>query len=147
MESLLQLECPSRPSLRYFTADHNRRGAMSFREAVAALEVRFVEGYQRGDAAASVGGYAEDAVYLTNGKPPARGRKAIEALVDEDIASGLRVFGLTPFHMESAGDLGYVLETCRTSAGDVTTMLILRRDESAAWRIAAEAVVETTPAA
>jgi ketosteroid isomerase-like protein len=120
---------------------------MSFREAVAALEVRFVEGYQRGDAAASVGGYTEDAVYLTNGKPPARGRKAIEALVDEDIASGLRVFGLTPFHMESAGDLGYVLETCRTSAGDVTTMLVLRRDDSGAWRISAEAVVETTPAA
>jgi len=120
---------------------------MSFREAVAALEARFVGGYQRGDAAASVGGYAEDAIYLTRGKPPARGRKAIEALVAEDIASGLQVFSLTSFHMENAGDLGYVLETCRTSAGDATTMLVLRRDASGAWRIAAEAAVETTPAA
>jgi hypothetical protein len=52
--------------------------------------------------------------------------------------------------MESAGDLGYVLETCKTSAGDVTTMLVLRRDEAGTWRISAEAVVETewtTPAA
>lgn len=120
---------------------------MSFREAVAGLEALFLEAYQRGDAAASVGGYAEDAVYLTRGKPPAHGRTAIAALAAEDIASGLQVFSLTPLHMESAGDLGYVLETCKTSAGDVTTMLVVRRDASGAWRIAAEAVVETTPAA
>ncbi len=116
---------------------------MSFREAIAALEARFLEAYQRGDAAASVGGYADDAIYLTRGRPPARGRKAIEALTAEDIASGLQVFSLTPLHMESAGNLGYVLETCRTSTGDVTTMLMLRRDEGGAWRISAEAVVET----
>lgn len=119
---------------------------MSFREAVAGLEALFLEAYQRGDSAASVGGYAEDAVYLTRGKPPVRGRTAIAALAAEDIASGLQVFSLTPFHLESAGDLGYVLETCKTSAGDVTTMLVVRRDASGTWRIAAEAVVETTPA-
>ena len=116
---------------------------MSFREAVTALEAQFLEAYRRGDAAASVGGYADDAVYLTCGKPPVRGRKAIEALTAEDIASGLQVTSLTPFHMESSDDLGYVLETCRTSAGDVTTMLVLRRDHGGAWRISAEAVVAT----
>jgi ketosteroid isomerase-like protein len=120
---------------------------MSFREAVTVLEAQFLEAYQRGDAAASVAGYADDAIYLTRGQPPARGRKAIETLAAEDIASGLQVFRLAPFHMESAGDLGYVLETCKTSAGEVTTMLVLRRDEAGTWRISAEAVVETIPAA
>ena len=59
----------------------------------------------------------------------------------EDIASGLRITSLTPFLAESSGDLGYVLETCRTSAGEVTTMLALRRDQNGTWRISAEAIV------
>ena len=114
---------------------------MSFRDAVAALEARFLEAYQRCDAAASVSDFADDAVYLAPGKPPVRGRRAIEAVTAEDIASGLRITSLTPFLAESSGDLGYVLETCRTSAGEVMTMLALRRDQNGTWRISAEAIV------
>ena len=114
---------------------------MTFEDAVVALEERFLAAYQRGDAEASVSGYTEDAVFLASGKPPARGRKAIEAATADDLASGLKIFSLTAFHTETSGDLGYVLETCKTSAGEATTMLVLRRDRDGAWRICAEAVV------
>jgi ketosteroid isomerase-like protein len=116
---------------------------MAFADEVAALEARFLEAYQRGDAAASVDVYTEDAVYVTPGKPPVRGRKAIEAVTTEDIVSGLKITSLNAFHTEKSGDLGYVLETCSTSADDVTTMLALRRDPAGGWRICAEAIVAT----
>ena len=51
------------------------------------------------------------------------------------------ISSLTPFHIEQAGGLAYVLEICSTSAGPATTMLVLRRDGAGAWRICAEAVV------
>ena len=114
---------------------------MAFQDEVAALEARFLEAYQRGDAAASVEGYADDAVYLSPGKPPVRGRSAIEAMTADDIASGLKITGLAAFRAERSGDLGYVLETCNTSAGEVRTMLALRREPGGAWRISAEAIV------
>ena len=114
---------------------------MTFQEEVSALEARFLEAYQRGDAAASVDVYTDDAVYLTTGSPPVVGRRAIEAVTAEDIATGLQIVRLVAFHTERSGDLGYVLENCSTSAGEVTTMLALRRDRSGAWRISAEAIV------
>ena len=114
---------------------------MALHQEVAALEARFLAAYQRGDAAAAADVYTEDATYLTPGKTPVRGRPAIAAATAEDIASGLKITSLTPFHIEQAGDLAYVLENCSTSAGPATTMLVLRRDGAGAWRICAEAVV------
>ena len=114
---------------------------MAFQDDVIALEARFLAAYRCGDAPASADVYTEDAVFLTPGKPPLRGRKAIEALTAEDILSGLEITSLTAFHTECSGDLGYMLETCSTSAGDVTTMLVLRRESSGAWRVSAEAIV------
>lgn len=114
---------------------------MVFRDEVVALEGRFLVAYQRGDATASAEVYTEDAVYLTAGKPPLRGRQAIEAVTAQDIASGLKIEQLTPFHTEASGDLGYVLETFSSSAGDGTTMLALRRGKDGVWRISAEAIL------
>lgn len=114
---------------------------MTLDEEVAALEARFLAAYQRGDAVAAAEVYTEDATFLTPGKTPFRGRPAIVAATAEDIDSGLKITSLTPFHIEQAGDLAYVLETCDTNAGPATTMLVLRRDGAGAWRICAEAVV------
>ena len=114
---------------------------MTLDEEVAALEARFLAAYQRGDATAAAEVYTEDATYLTPGKTPIRGRPAIATVTADDIASGLQITSLTPFHIEQAGGLAYVLEICSTSAGPATTMLVLRRDGAGAWRICAEAVV------
>jgi ketosteroid isomerase-like protein len=114
---------------------------MEFEDQVAAVEARFLEAYRRGDAAASVDVYTDDAVYLTPGRPAVRGRKAIEAVTADDIAAGLEIAALTPYHMERSGDLGYVLENCDTSAGVAMTMLALRRGQDGRWRICAEAIV------
>jgi len=114
---------------------------MAFQDQVAALEARFLEAYQRGDAAASVDVYTDDAVFLMPGRTAVRGRKAIEAVTAEDIASGLKISRMTAFRAEQAGDLGYVLETLDTSAGNFMTMLALRRDDSGTWRVCAEAIV------
>lgn len=112
---------------------------MAFRDEVIALEARFLEAYQRGDAAASAGVYTDDAVYMVPGMAPVHGRGAIEAATARDIASGLKITRLTAFHTEASGDLGYALETYSSSAGDGTAMLTYRRDAGGAWRICAEA--------
>lgn len=116
---------------------------MAFGDDVAALEKRFLEAYQRGDAAASADVYTEDAVYMVPGITPVRGRSAIEAVTARDIASGLKITRLTAFHAEASGDLGYALETYSSSAGDGTAMLTYRRDASGQWRICAEAFLAT----
>jgi uncharacterized protein (TIGR02246 family) len=79
---------------------------MAFQDEVAALEARFLEAYQRGDAAASTEVYTDDVVYLAPGRPPVRGRRAIEAATAEEIANGLKITSLAAYHTESSGDLG-----------------------------------------
>ena len=112
---------------------------MSFHDEVVALEQRFLDAFARGDAAACANVYTEDAVYLVPGMEPIRGRSAIIAATERELASGLEITRLTAFHTEASGDLGYALETYSSSAGDGTAMLTYRRDAGGAWRICAEA--------
>ena len=98
-----------------------------------------------GDAAAAAALYQDDAIEMPPGKPPVRGRAAIEAYYRE-LFSGCRFTGFTLTHEElrAAGDVGYAVGvsrvTLRPGGGppvhDTGKYLVVLKRAGTAWKVA-----------
>jgi hypothetical protein len=114
--------------------------ALTFRNQLDALSVKFVADYRLGDALACTDAYTKDGLLLLPNLAPIRGRTEIAAALTASIDGGLEVSGITT--MESGADekYGYAIQTVHTSRGNQIVMLALRCDHGI-WRVCAEAVM------
>ena len=67
---------------------------MSIREIREAMNARYLEAFNRGEAAACADLYAEDAAFLLSGSHPVRSRQAIQALHQRFIEAGVKMVSL-----------------------------------------------------
>jgi uncharacterized protein (TIGR02246 family) len=98
-----------------------------------------------GDAAAAAALYRDDAIEMPPGKPPIRGRAAIEAYYRE-LFSRCRFtdFTLTHEELRAAGDVGYAVGVSRVTlapAGgppvhDTGKYLVVLKRSGGGWRVA-----------
>lgn len=118
----------------------------SDRAAITQLRNTFVEHELRGDRRAQAELYTLDAVLLEPNAPLFRGRRAIRAGLEEfDVR--LRAFTLQSLTVDGGGSLAYdrgryALEYFDPAAGANASergnyLMVLRRQEDGAWRIAA----------
>jgi uncharacterized protein (TIGR02246 family) len=108
------------------------------------------QAFEQGDAARIAAFYAEDAVFITPGRPPARGREAVLRVFEEDLANPGFSLSLTVERTEAAGsgDLAYVRGAFRATfavpgserPGEVagSYLQILRRRGDGPWLVAAD---------
>jgi uncharacterized protein (TIGR02246 family) len=98
-----------------------------------------------GDAAAAAALYRDDAIEMPPGKPPVRGRAAIEAYYRE-LFSGCRFveFNFKNEQAQASGEVGYVVGVSRVSltpAGgppvhEAGKYLVVLKRSGGAWRVA-----------
>ena len=87
------------------------RQAETFPQAIPRLNRESIAAFNRGDAATCAGFYAEDATLLLPDRPPVKGRKAIQACLEEISASGVELVPVKPIEIISSGDMGCVAGT------------------------------------
>ena len=80
---------------------------MDARQAIEAINAEFIDAYNRGDAAATMTGYAEDCAMLAPNQPTVRGKPAIEALFKGMIEEVGGKANFEIVEVVEAGDLAY----------------------------------------
>jgi uncharacterized protein (TIGR02246 family) len=113
---------------------------MTFREAVEALDARYLDASKRHDATGAAAGFTEDGVYLEAGSEPVHGRAAIAAALAALWKSGIEDTGTTILKAEADGNFGYAIASVETSKGSGMCLRVLRRDRGR-WGICAEAFI------
>ena len=76
------------------------RQAEKFRQAISRLNLESIAAFNRGEAAACAGFYAEDATMLLPHRPPIKGRKAIEDCLRDYAASGVKLMPVEPAEID-----------------------------------------------
>jgi uncharacterized protein (TIGR02246 family) len=118
----------------------------------ALMESRILQDLQealdRGDAERAASFYAEDALFVTSGRPPVEGRKAVQRVFEEDFrAPGFKlVLAVERVEVAASDDMAVVRGTFTVSFGtpDQGTPFeargryaqVLRSDADQQWRVA-----------
>jgi uncharacterized protein (TIGR02246 family) len=101
--------------------------------------------------------YAEDAMFLTPGRPAVQGRDAVERMMIEDLNDPGFGLALTvqASHVAASGDLGYARGTLRLSftnpqTGEVGSIAanylqVFRKDGDGSWKVIED--ISSPPAA
>ena len=86
-------------------------------DAVKAVADSYVKATLAGDAKAIAALYTEDAVEMPPNQPMIKGRAAIQAYYEKEMASGMKVNSFTLTHLDThaAGERGYDVGTYRQS--------------------------------
>ncbi len=113
---------------------------MSIREDREAMNARYVEAFNRGDAAACADLYAEDAAFLLSGSHPLRGRQAIQALHQRFIEAGVKMISLDTLDVEAHGDLAYAIVAYATEEESGKALLVMKRQPDGSWKTQIESV-------
>ena len=113
---------------------------MSIRETREAMNARYAEAFNRGDAAACADLYAEDAAFLLSGSHPVRGRQAIQALHQRFIEAGVKMVSLDTLDIESHGDLAYAIVAYATQEESGKALLVMKRQPDGSWKTQVESV-------
>jgi len=112
--------------------------------AVRGVADAYAAAMRAGDAHAAAAVFAEDAIEMPPGKPPVRGRSAIEAYY-AGLFRSVRFLDFTLSHSEvrTAGDVAFVVGTSRETiaAGDARheetgKYLVVLRRVGGAWKVA-----------
>ncbi len=111
---------------------------MSFREEMPNIQRTYLEAYWRGDAAACVDFFTDDAVYITGGMDMIKGRDGILALHKEIIAAKFAVNSRELINCGEDGDVAWALEKIDTQDGIHYCHLSLRRESDGVWRVCVE---------
>jgi uncharacterized protein (TIGR02246 family) len=114
---------------------------MSFRDQMEEIQGLYMEAFRRGDAMACADFFTEDAIYVTAGLAPVKGRAAIKELHDQIIESGFEVHGRTLTQYDQKNGLAYAFETLETQNGTHTCLLVLRLESDGKWRVCIESEV------
>ena len=115
--------------------------AMSFRNQLDALSLKFVDDYKRRDPTACAEAYTEDASLLISDTSLIRGRIEIAAAIQAAMDTGQDVLELITVESDADGRFGYAIQTVRGSNGDETVLLALRREDDGFWLVLSEAIV------
>jgi uncharacterized protein (TIGR02246 family) len=113
---------------------------MTIREVREAMNARYIEAFNRGDATACADLYAEDAAFLLRGSLPVRGRRAIQALHERFIEAGVKMASLDILDIESHGDLAYAIVAYATEEESGKALLVLKRQPDGSWKTQVESV-------
>ncbi len=120
---------------------------MEIRQAIEDFNARYVEAFNRGDAAALAAFYTEDATMLPPNSPAVRGKQAIEADYKHVFATGVRNLSLDTVEVSSDGNLAYHVGTYSVDvpSKDGTTMRdtgkevdIYKRQADGSWKLHVE---------
>lgn len=128
------------------------RGASpaAVRRAIEANNKKFVEAFNRGDAAAIAAMYARDARALPPNGDMAEGRQEIQALWRSAIVAGMKLVSLETVAVESRGDLAFEVGkytmTLPNGQTDVGKYVVVWEKEGGVWRLAADIWNSNKPA-
>ncbi len=78
----------------------------TFERAFLQLNAIVTETFNRGDISTCAGFYAEDATPFLSGRPPVRGRAAIQATLEKYASAGAQLVPLAPLEIRSSGEMG-----------------------------------------
>lgn len=112
---------------------------MSLVAEIDALTARFVEAFNRGDAAEAASAYSADAIYANPGPVVVTGRDQIKAAFEEEYRSGARILSFETIRADGDGEVAWAIQRFPTNMGDTILMIALQRDASG-WLITAETV-------
>ena len=112
---------------------------MEARQAIEKINAEFADAFGRGDAAASVAGYAEDCAVLAPNQPPARGRQAVETLFNEMMAEIEGTVSFEIVEVVEAGDLAYQWATYSLEGKEESDsgqlVEVFNRQADGSWKI------------
>jgi uncharacterized protein (TIGR02246 family) len=116
--------------------------ASEVRQAIERMNGRFVEAFNRGDAAGAVAIYTEDATILPPGSPRVHGREGIRQFWQAVMDSGVRAVALQTDDLEVAGELareiGTATLTIRGDGGQEQTatakFVVVWKRQGGEWR-------------
>ncbi len=80
---------------------------MAIEQQIKDFDDQFVDAFNRGDLAALVALYAEDALLLSPDSPAERGSEAVKSGYKELLDAGWKNLSLTSVELGSGGDLAY----------------------------------------
>ena len=80
---------------------------MVIEQQIKDADDQYVDAFNRGDLAALVALYAEDALILSPDGPAVRGSEAVKSDVKETLDAGWKNLSLTSIELGSGGDLAY----------------------------------------
>jgi uncharacterized protein (TIGR02246 family) len=83
-----------------------RRQPESFEQEIAKLNTAVTEAFNRGDVKTCTNFYAEDATLMLVGRPPIKGRDAIESFLRDYATSGAKLAPVEPLEVKSSGQMG-----------------------------------------
>ncbi len=112
---------------------------MEARQAIEAINAAFDDAYNRGDAAATTTGYAEDCAMLAPNQPTVRGRQAVETFYKGLIEEIGGTVSQKIVEVVEAGDLAYQWGTYSSESGEVSDagqlVEIFNRQADGSWKI------------
>lgn len=116
--------------------------ASDVRQEIDRVNARFVEAFNRGDAAAAVQVYTEDATILPPGSGPIRGRQAIEQFWQTAMQTGIRAVALETMDLSLGGDMaaeiGRATLTIQPEGGqqmtDTAKYVVVWKQDAGGWR-------------
>lgn len=122
----------------------------TFEQAIAELNAKVTDAFNRGDVKACAESYAEDAIMFLADRPPIRGRSAIATALQEYATSGAKLAPVEPLEIRSSGDIGVCAGTYRfefppsggvpkQARGKFVTVFTRQMDGS--WKAAIDALI------
>jgi uncharacterized protein (TIGR02246 family) len=128
--------------------------AAGVRAAIEASNKRFVEAFNRGDAAAVARSYSADARALPPNAAMVEGRQAIQSLWQGAVASGMKLVSLETLSVETRGDLAFEVgrytATVPGAGGQSVTeagkFVVVWEKERGVWKMAADIWNSDAPA-
>ena len=111
------------------------------KKQILALLDRYEEALRNRDAAACASFYDEDAIYLTCGTQPVRGREPIKSLHESMLGAGFELINLSASHVEAEENLGYGTLIMDSRKESMMALIVFGLDDNRNWKIRAEAEI------
>jgi uncharacterized protein (TIGR02246 family) len=115
----------------------------TFEQAFLQLNAVVTEAFNRGDIKTCAGFYSEDATLFLSGRPPVKGRAAIQAALEEYASGGAKLVPVEPLEIRSSGDMGvcagtYVFEVSNENGTPVEErgkfVTVFMRQPDGSWK-------------
>jgi uncharacterized protein (TIGR02246 family) len=122
----------------------------SFEQAIVRLNSAVTEAFNRGDVETCVESYAEDAILMLAGRPPIKGRGAIESFLREYASAGAKLGSVDPIATRSSGEMGCCVGTYEftlpskngapaSEQGKFVTVFMRQSDGS--WKVVVDSLI------
>ncbi len=126
----------------------------SFEQVFEKLNAKVTEAFNSGDIRTCVESYSDDAILFLADRPPVKGRKAIEAALQEYVDAGAKLLPVEQLQIRSSGDIGvcagtYVFEMPRKSGGATIKQVgkfvtVFARQSDGSWKAVIDSLLGDT---